>query len=113
MKKFFVKKKFVPLQTVRKKYSMKKIVLALCLLMFASSLQAQMPPTISDNWRGGRMTNEEARNAHILIRSIEPSSGETRQSVGDTPLAPATLLLLGLGSVAVGGTVYRNTKKRQ
>lgn len=92
---------------------MKKIVLALSLLMFVNSLQAQTIPTISDNWRGRNMTNEEARNAHILIRSVEPSRGGTRQSVGDTPLAPATLLLLGLGSVAVGGTVYRNTKKRQ
>lgn len=112
MKKFFVKKKFVPLQTVRKKYSMKKIVLALSLLMFVNSLQAQMPPTISDDWRGGNMTNEEARDAHILIRSRKPST-QPRELVGDTPLAPATLLLLGLGSVAVGGTVYRNTKKRQ
>lgn len=92
---------------------MKKIVLALSLLMFVNSLQAQMPPTISDDWRGGNMTNEDARNAHILIRSITPSRGGTRQSVENPPLAPATLLLLGLGSVAVGGTVYRNTKKRQ
>ena len=91
---------------------MKKIVLALSLLMFVSSLQAQTIPTISDNWRGRNMTNEEARNAHILIRSVEPSRGGTRQTV-NPPLAPATLLLLGLGSVAVGGTVYRNTKKRQ
>lgn len=91
---------------------MKKIVLALCLLMFASSLQAQMPPTISDDWRGGNMTNDQARDAHILIRSRKPST-QPRELVGDTPLAPATLLLLGLGSVAVGGTVYRNTKKRQ
>ena len=92
---------------------MKKIVLALCLLMFVSSLQAQTIPTIGDGWRGRDMTNEEARNAHILIRSIEPSRGGTRQTVENPPLAPATLLLLGLGSVAVGGTVYRNTKKRQ
>ncbi len=91
---------------------MKKIVLALCLLMFVSSLQAQTPPSISNDWRGGSMTNEEARNAHILIRSRKPST-QPRERVGDTPLAPATLLLLGLGSVAVGGTVYRNTKKRQ
>lgn len=93
---------------------MKKIVLALSLLMFVSSLQAQTIPTISDNWRGRNMTNEEARNAHILIRSLRPySQNEDPVSVVNTPLAPATLLLLGLGSVAVGGTVYRNTKKRQ
>lgn len=113
MKKFFVKKKFVPLQTVRKKYSMKKIVLALCLLMFVNSLQAQMPPTIGDGWRGGNMDNDAAKEAGLLIRSRRVySQNEERQTV-NTPLAPATLLLLGLGSVAVGGTVYRNTKKRQ
>ena len=112
MKRFFVKKKFVPLQTVRKKYSMKKIVLALCLLMFVSSIQAQMPPTISDDWRGGGLSNGEAKELGLLIRSRKPST-QTREAVGDTPLAPATLLLLGLGSVAVGGTVCRNTRKKQ
>lgn len=91
---------------------MKKIVLALCLLMFVNSLQAQMPPTISDNWRGGGLTNSQAEGLGLLIRSRKPSI-HTRESVVNTPLAPATLLLLGLGSVAVGGTVYRNTKKRQ
>jgi hypothetical protein len=30
-----------------------------------------------------------------------------------TPLAPATLLLLGLGGCAVGATVYRNTRKEK
>jgi hypothetical protein len=112
MKKFFVKKKFVPLQTVRKKYSMKKIVLALSLLMFVNSLQAQMPPTIGDGWRGGGLSNGDAKELGLLIRSRKPST-QTRESVENPPLAPATLLLLGLGSVAVGGTVYRNTKKRQ
>jgi hypothetical protein len=92
---------------------MKKIVLALCLLMFVNSLQAQMPPTISDDWIGGNMDNGQAGEAGLLIRSRKPSLGEARESVENPPLAPATLLLLGLGSVAVGGTVYRNTKKRQ
>lgn len=98
---------------------MKKIVLALSLLMSVSSLQAQMPPTIGDGWRGGYngeryMNNGEAEGLGLLIRSRRPySQNEGRELVGDTPLAPATLLLLGLGSVAVGGTVYRNTKKRQ
>jgi hypothetical protein len=91
---------------------MKKIVLALCLLMFVNSLQAQTPPTISDDWRGRNMTNDDAFLEGLLIRSRKPST-QTRESVGNPPLAPATLLLLGLGSVAVGGTVYRNTKKRQ
>lgn len=85
--------------------------------MFVNSLQAQMPPTIGDGWRGGYngeryMNNGEAEGLGLLIRSRKPST-QPRELVGDTPLTPATLLLLGLGSVAVGGTVYRNTKKRQ
>ena len=86
--------------------------------MFVSSLQAQTPPSISNDWRGsGYTTDEDHTRAFLdglLIRSRSPySRNNERQTVGDTPLAPATLLLLGLGSVAVGGTVYRNTKKRQ
>lgn len=93
---------------------MKKIVLALSLLMFVSSLQAQMPPTISDNWRGSGIGYSDARDRGLTIRSLRPySQNEDPVSVVNTPLAPATLLLLGLGSVTVGGTVYRNTKKRQ
>ena len=97
---------------------MKKIVLALCLLMFVSSLQAQppMPPSISNDWRGSGYTTDDdhtrAFSEGLLIRSRKPSI-HTRESVVNPPLAPATLLLLGLGGVAVGGTVYRNTKKRQ
>ena len=30
-----------------------------------------------------------------------------------TPLAPATLLLLGLGGATVGGAVYRNSKRKK
>ena len=93
---------------------MKKIVLALCLLMFVNSLQAQMPPTISDDWRGRGMGYSDASDAGLTIRSRRPySQNEDPVSVVNTPLAPATLLLLGLGSVAVGGTVCRNTRKKQ
>lgn len=82
--------------------------------MFVNSLQAQMPPTISDNWRGSGIGYSDARDRGLTIRSLRPySQNEDPVSVVNTPLAPATLLLLGLGSVAVGGTVYRNTKKRQ
>jgi hypothetical protein len=92
---------------------MKKIVLALCLLMFVSSLQAQTPPTISDDWSGRGLTNSQAEGLGLLIRSRKPYSQNDERSTVNPPLTPATLLLLGLGSVAVGGTVYRNTKKRQ
>ena len=32
---------------------------------------------------------------------------------GQAPIAPATLLLLGLGASAVGATVYRNQKQKE
>ena len=43
------------------------------------------------------------------------SGGEVPESDIEeiTPLAPATLLLLGLGGCAVGATVYRNTRKEK
>ena len=36
-----------------------------------------------------------------------------RRSNANVPVAPATLLLLGLGGAAVGTMVYRNTKNKK
>lgn len=48
----------------------------------------------------------------------QPSNGPTSRGIRDSqvpeqpaPIAPATLLLLGLGGAAAGTMVYRNTKK--
>ena len=38
-------------------------------------------------------------------------TAKTGTQLGTTPIAPATLLLLGLGGAAVGATVIRNIKK--
>jgi hypothetical protein len=72
-----------------------------------------MPPTItSGKWWSGdvgnnvTLTGSQAFNSGYTTRSIEPTS-ETR-----APLAPATLLLLGLGGAAVGTTVLKNTRKK-
>ncbi|MBR5254805.1 MAG: PEP-CTERM sorting domain-containing protein [Bacteroidales bacterium] len=91
---------------------MKKIVLVICSLFFINSLQAQLPPSISNDWRGsGNTTNDQAFLDGLLIRSRRPST-QSRESV-NPPLAPATLLLLGLGGATVGGAVYRNSKRKK
>ena len=93
---------------------MKKIVLVICSLFFINSLQAQLPPSISDDWSGKDvkdMNYQDAFDQGVWIRSRKPSLGEARETV--TPLAPATLLLLGLGGATVGGAVYRNSKRKK
>lgn len=49
--------------------------------------------------------------------SVDPSNdadySNTVKGEGQAPIAPATLLLLGLGASAVGATVYRNQKQKE
>lgn len=48
---------------------------------------------------------------------VDPSNdadySNTVKGEGQAPIAPATLLLLGLGASAVGATVYRNQKQKE
>ena len=99
------------MQAEIKNTDMKKIVLVICSLFFINSLQAQLPPSISDDWLGEDQ-KEDPYGQGVWIRSRKPSLGEARQSV-NPPLAPATLLLLGLGGATVGGAVYRNSKRKK
>ena len=98
------------MQAEIKNTDMKKIVLVICSLFFINSLQAQLPPSISDDWLGEDQ-KEDPYGQGVWIRSRKPSLGEARETV--TPLAPATLLLLGLGGATVGGAVYRNSKRKK
>ena len=93
---------------------MKKITLFVLSICFVSVLSAQAPPTItSGKWwigadgtgEGGRLTGSEAYGRGYTTRG-------TRTSDPRAPIAPATLLLLGLGGAAVGTTVLRNTRKK-
>lgn len=95
---------------------MKKITLFVLSICFVSVLSAQTIPTITSGkwWNGadgsgpgGSLTGSEAYNLNITTRSLQPTSAEPR-----APLAPATLLLLGLGGAAVGTTVLKNTRKK-
>lgn len=94
---------------------MKKITLFVLSICFVSVLSAQTPPTItSGKWwigngsygNGNSLDGSEAYNLNITTRST-PNSAER-----SAPLAPATLLLLGLGGAAVGTTVLKNTRKK-
>ena len=94
---------------------MKKITLFVLSICFVSVLSAQMPPTItSGKWwngdvgsgNGGSLTGSEAYSRGYTTRG----TGTEQRAI--TPLAPATLLLLGLGGAAVGTTVLKNTRKK-
>ncbi len=74
------------------------VVATMSLSAFAQSFQ---PPTKEINWFGnGKEYGDEG--------DAEEGTGIRREK---SPIAPATLLLLGLGGAAVGTKVLRNTKK--
>lgn len=84
---------------------MKKILTLLVVATMSLSAFAQtfQPPTKEINWFGGN--DDDYGNAE----DAERGTGIRRDKSG--PIAPATLLLLGLGGAAVGTKVLRNTKK--
>lgn len=61
------------------------------------------PPTKEINWfgEGKEYADEGEAQRRTGLRSTERNA----------PIAPATLLLLGLGGATVGATVIRNSKK--
>ena len=74
---------------------MRKFLIATCAIMCANVLMAQpVPPSNPSN------PNDNPFNAE-------------NNGVHRAPIAPATLLLLGLGGAAVGTMVYRNTKNKK
>lgn len=79
------------------------VVATMSLSAFAQSFQ---PPTKEINWFGnGKEYGDEG--------DAEEGTGIRREKndANPVPVAPATLLLLGLGGAAVGTKVLRNTKK--
>ena len=70
----------------------KKVIFMLALSMFCMDIMAQPRPNIS-------ATTYTTQGVHGT------------QSQKGAPIAPATLLLLGLGGAVTGTMVYRNTKK--
>lgn len=72
---------------------MKKFAILILALICVNAVMAQPRPML-------RNTNDTQGNTNI--RNPNPNGA---------PIAPATLLLLGLGGAAVGAKVIRNTKK--
>lgn len=71
----------------------KKVIFMLALSMFCVDIMAQpQPPSEPTN------PNDNPFNAQ-------------NNGIRRAPIAPATLLLLGLGGATVGTMVYRNSKK--
>lgn len=72
----------------------KKVIFMLALSMFCVDIMAQPLPQPSED-----PENQATQGVH----GTESQKG--------APIAPATLLLLGLGGAVTGTMVYRNTKK--
>jgi hypothetical protein len=81
---------------------MKKVAVLLAALAISTGVIAE-PPTKEINWFGsaGYENDSEA----------EENTGIRRDKSAGAPIAPATLLLLGLGGAAVGTKVVRNRRK--
>lgn len=78
---------------------MKKVAVFLAAIAVSVSVLAD-PPTKEINWFGSYSDDTEA----------EENTGIRREK--GAPLAPATLLLLGLGGATVGAKVVRNTRRK-
>ncbi len=76
----------------------KKFLMIVACIGFCTAVNAQVPPTPGVN----PSNDAQQRNYSNTVK------GE-----GQAPIAPATLLLLGLGASAVGATVYRNQKQKE
>lgn len=86
---------------------MKKVAIFLAAIALTTGVFAQFnPPTKDINWFGSgkEYANEGDAEEGTGIR-------RTKEGSGSGPIAPATLLLLGLGGAVVGTRVVRNTKK--
>lgn len=82
---------------------MKKVAIFLAAIALTTGVFAQFnPPTKDINWFGSG--DKDYANAE----QAEEGTGIRRTKA---PIAPATLLLLGLGGAVVGTRVIRNTKK--
>lgn len=85
---------------------MKKVAIFLAAIALTTGVFAQTfnPPTKDINWFGS--SDKDYADAE----DAEERTG-IRRTKNTTPIAPATLLLLGLGGAVVGTRVVRNTKK--
>lgn len=85
---------------------MKKVAIFLAAIAVSVSVLADaVPPTKPINWFGEYNNNAEEAENGTGIRRYKSTTDN------GVPIAPATLLLLGLGGAVVGTKVVRNRKK--
>ena len=89
---------------------MKKAAIFLAAIALSVGAFAQTPPSKPIEWFNEQMTNNPSWSTQEGSQEeiIERNTGIRRNR---TPLAPATLLLLGLGGAVVGTKVVRNKRK--
>lgn len=83
---------------------MKRIFVLIFALMCADAVMAQEGYSIGDGFIPPKPT-------FLMNNTSQGESNIRNTNQSDAPIAPATLLLLGLGGASVGVTVIRNTKK--
>jgi hypothetical protein len=86
-------------------FEMKRFFVLIIALMCADAVMAQG----IENYSIGQPPTKDGSFIQSLYNGDEGAA--QRNTNVRTPLAPATLLLLGLGGAAVGATIVRNTKK--
>ena len=86
---------------------MKKAAIFLAAIALSVGAFAQTPPSKPIEWFN-ELANTESMNQQEKEQYAEETTGIRRNRA---PLAPATLLLLGLGGAVVGTKVVRNRRK--
>jgi hypothetical protein len=88
---------------------MKRFFVLIFALMCADAVMAQERERFGGWSIGGE---PPTRDENFILSRYNNNAGDAqRDSNVRGPLAPATLLLLGLSGAAVGATIVRNTKK--
>lgn len=88
---------------------MKKVAIFLAAIALTTGVFAQVPdlPTKPIDWFNEQY-DETGLSEQEIVERAEQTTGIRRSRA---PLAPATLLLLGLGGAVVGTKVVRNRRK--
>jgi hypothetical protein len=88
---------------------MKKVAIFLAAIALTTGVFAQVPdlPTKPIDWFDNQF-DTDGMSQEQLVQEAERTTGIRRNRA---PLAPATLLLLGLGGAVVGTKVVRNRRK--
>ena len=85
---------------------MKKVAIFLAAIALTTGVFAQVVPTTPIDW-----FDEQANTGGVTWGPDDNPESTTGIRRNRAPLAPATLLLLGLGGAVVGTKVVRNRKK--